>query len=113
LVRGERKLFDKVEKAVQSPPLLQSTFDLGTTIAAGIACTEMLEYGRDYARQVVGNARALGESLHKHGLQGLLSPHRGFTKSHMAIQKGRCVAQLSLSDERTKTDLEEQDSETL
>lgn len=87
LVKGDAGLFDRVEAPVRPPPLLQSTFDLGLTITVGIACAEMLEFGRDYARQVVRNAQALGEALHTHGVQDLLCPQRGFTKSHMLIQR--------------------------
>ena len=87
LVKGDREVFDKVEAPSRPPPLLQSTCDLGTTIAVGIACAEMLEFGQDYVHQVVRNARVLGEALHQHGVQGLVCPHRGFTNSHMLIQR--------------------------
>jgi glycine hydroxymethyltransferase len=41
----------------------------------------MLQFGRQYAAQVVANAKALGQALHELGLT-VLAEHKGFTESH-------------------------------
>ncbi len=46
-----------------------------------IAFAEMLEFGREYAKQVVANAKALGQALHERGLN-VLAENKGFTESH-------------------------------
>jgi len=46
-----------------------------------VACLEMLEFGVDYAKQIVKNARVLAESLYDLGYK-VLCPDLGFTKSH-------------------------------
>lgn len=53
---------------------------------AGLAITlcEMLVFGKEYAQQVVRNARALGQALHERGVR-VLCPDLGFTRSHQLI----------------------------
>ena len=46
-----------------------------------VAFAEMLEFGKQYAKQVVANAKALGQALHERGF-ALLGEHKGFTESH-------------------------------
>jgi len=41
----------------------------------------MLEFGRDYVRQIVENSKALGQALYERGLS-VLAQHKGFTESH-------------------------------
>lgn len=50
---------------------------------AGKAVTlaEMLTFGKEYAEQIVRNAKALGQSLYERGL-GVVGEKRGFTESH-------------------------------
>lgn len=86
-VRGDEDLFAKAVAAVEPPPLLQSTCDVGSTIAVGITCAEMLEFGHEYASQVIKNAQTLGRALHSEGVEDLMGANRGFTGSHMVIQR--------------------------
>jgi glycine hydroxymethyltransferase len=53
------------------PPLLMAT-------------VEMLEFGRDYARQVVANAKHFAKSLAKAGFD-VACPDRGYTESHQVV----------------------------
>lgn len=46
-----------------------------------MACLEMLEFGRDYAKQIVRNAKTLAEELYNLGYD-VLCPDLGFTESH-------------------------------
>ncbi len=53
---------------------------------AGLAITlcEMLVFGKEYAQQVVRNAKALGQALHERGVK-VLCADLGFTQSHQLI----------------------------
>jgi glycine hydroxymethyltransferase len=55
---------------------------------AGLAVTlcEFLAFGRDYAKQVVKNAKRLAESLYNYGID-VLCPYKGFTESHQVLFK--------------------------
>jgi len=48
------------------------------------AFAEMLEFGKDYAAQVVANAKVLGQALYERDI-GVLMEHRGFTESHQIV----------------------------
>jgi glycine hydroxymethyltransferase len=45
---------------------------------------EMKAFGKEYASQIVKNARALGQALHERGFK-VLGEKRGFTKSHQLV----------------------------
>ena len=49
--------------------------------AKAVAFAEVLEFGRDYAKQVIRNARAFAVALNEMGFQ-VLGESRGFTESH-------------------------------
>jgi glycine hydroxymethyltransferase len=49
--------------------------------AKAITFTEALEFGKDYAKQVIKNAKVLAEALSESGFK-VLGEKRGFTKSH-------------------------------
>jgi glycine hydroxymethyltransferase len=49
-----------------------------------VAFAEMLAFGREYARQIVRNAKALGQALHERGFQ-VLGEKKGFTESHTIL----------------------------
>jgi len=49
-----------------------------------IAFAEMLVFGRDYARQIVRNSKALAQALYERGIK-VLGEKKGFTESHVVI----------------------------
>jgi glycine hydroxymethyltransferase len=49
-----------------------------------IALAEMLEFGKEYTKQVVTNSQALGQELNGKGFN-VLGKKNGFTKSHVLI----------------------------
>lgn len=49
-----------------------------------VAFAEILKFGREYARQVIRNAKALGEALHERGFN-VLGEKKGFTESHVIL----------------------------
>jgi glycine hydroxymethyltransferase len=66
--------------------------------ALTLALAEMKEFGREYAEQVIRNAKALAKNLHSYGLP-VKCQHLGFTESHQLIldfggyERGREIAQ--------------------
>lgn len=73
---------EKIKKATF--PGMVSNHHLHALAGVTIACAEMLEFGREYTRQVVRNAQALGEALYERGFK-VLAEHKGFTKSHVIL----------------------------
>src|SRR5438552_17318186 len=49
--------------------------------ALGVTLAEFLAFGRDYAAQIVRNAKALAQALHERGIKVLAEKH-GFTESN-------------------------------
>jgi glycine hydroxymethyltransferase len=70
---------DQIKKATF--PSNTSNHHLHTVAGKAVAFAEMLEFGRDYASEIVANAQALGQALHERGLT-TLAESKGFTKSH-------------------------------
>jgi glycine hydroxymethyltransferase len=73
------KYAEQIKKATF--PSNTSNHHLHNLAGKAIAFAEMLEFGRQYASQVVANAKALGQALHERGLS-LLGEHKGFTETH-------------------------------
>jgi len=72
----------KIDKAVF--PGLVSNHHIHHLAGLAIALAEMLEFGEAYARQIVKNARALGEALYALDFD-VLCEHKGFTSSHQLV----------------------------
>jgi len=109
LTKGSENLFKRVEEVSgQAPfdPFIQSSYDLAATIAVGISLAEMIEYGRDYAKQVVNNSKALGRALHNEGIN-VAYPEKDFTRSHMVFQRVGKSLPVSLEGLNVKEKLEE------
>ncbi len=73
---------DKIKRATF--PGMVSNHHLHALAGVTIACAEMMEFGRDYAQQVVKNAKALAQALHERGFE-VLAEHKGFTESHIFL----------------------------
>jgi glycine hydroxymethyltransferase len=73
------KYGEQIKKATF--PSNTSNHHLHNLAGKAVAFAEMLEYGKEYARQVVANAKALGQGLYERGI-GVLAEHKGFTESH-------------------------------
>ena len=73
------KYGEQIKKATF--PSNTSNHHLHTVAGKAVAFAEMLEFGKEYAGQVVENAKALGQALHERGLTVLGEP-KGFTESH-------------------------------
>jgi glycine hydroxymethyltransferase len=73
---------EKLKKATF--PGMVSNHHLHSVAGLAIACAEMLEFGKDYASQVVRNAKALAQALYERGFN-VLAEHKGFTQSHVIL----------------------------
>jgi glycine hydroxymethyltransferase len=65
-------------------PGLVSNHHLHALAGVAVACAEMLEFGGEYTRQVVKNAKALAQALYERGFK-VLAEHKGFTESHVVL----------------------------
>lgn len=65
-------------------PGMVSNHHLHAVAGVAVACTEMIEFGEDYAKQIVKNARALAQALYECGFN-VLAEHKGFTQSHVIL----------------------------
>jgi glycine hydroxymethyltransferase len=79
LVLGSEEHEDKIKKAIF--PGLTSSHHIHHMAGKAIAFAEALEFGKDYANQVIKNAKAFAESLSDVGFK-VLGESRGFTESH-------------------------------
>jgi glycine hydroxymethyltransferase len=62
-------------------PGVTSNHHLNAMAALAVSLAEHLEFGREYARRTVANARALAQALHDRGFD-VLAAGLGFTRSH-------------------------------
>jgi len=65
-------------------PGVVSNHHLHHLAALGISTAEMLEFGKDYAHQIIKNARALAANLYEAGFN-VLCEDKGFTESHQVV----------------------------
>jgi glycine hydroxymethyltransferase len=70
---------DSIKKAIF--PGNTSSHHLHHVAGKAIALAESLEFGKDYAKQIIKNAKALAEALVGHGFM-VLGEKRGYTASH-------------------------------
>jgi glycine hydroxymethyltransferase len=78
-------------------PGVVSNHHLHHVAALGISLAEMIEFGRDYADQIVKNAKTLAQSLYELGFD-VLCEDLGFTESHqvaMDVKKIYSAAKMA------------------
>ncbi|MGA2308380.1 MAG: serine hydroxymethyltransferase [Candidatus Bathyarchaeia archaeon] len=73
---------EKIKRATF--PGMVSNHHLHAVAGLTVACAEMLEFGNEYAAQVVKNAKALAQALYERGFN-VLAEHKGFTQSHVIL----------------------------
>ncbi len=82
VVTNDEEKFELIKKA--NFPGLLSNHHLHAVAALAIAASEVLNFGKDYARDVVNNAKALAYALHDEGFK-VVAEHLGFTESHQVL----------------------------
>ncbi|MFW9865362.1 MAG: serine hydroxymethyltransferase [Candidatus Thorarchaeota archaeon] len=65
-------------------PALLSNHHLHNVAGLAIALAEMLEFGKEYHKNVIINAKALGQALYERGFNVLMEK-KGFTESHQIV----------------------------
>jgi len=73
---------EKIKRATF--PGMVSNHHLHAVAGVAIACAELLEFGNEYARQIVRNSKALAQALYEKGFN-VLGEHKGFTESHVVL----------------------------
>lgn len=84
LVRQDMDLAKQIDLTLRHPPVLVDNFHMHRVAALGIALTELIQFGKDYAKFVVQNAKAVARRLHERGVQ-VVGAKRGFTASHQIL----------------------------
>jgi len=79
LVLGSEEYEEPIKKATF--PGLTSSHHIHHMAGKAVAFAECLEFGKDYARQVIKNAKSFAEALSNLGFK-VLGESRGFTQSH-------------------------------
>jgi len=79
---NDRALYKAISKTVF--PWFVSNHHLHRLPALAVTAVEMIEFGKDYASQVVKNAVAFAEALSAEGFK-IPTEHLGFTKSHAFV----------------------------
>ena len=79
IIVSQEKYADNIKKAIF--PGNTSSHHLHHVAGKAIALAESLEFGTEYARQVIKNAKTLAESLANFGFT-VLGEKRGYTESH-------------------------------
>jgi len=90
IIFSTNKLAQAIDEAVF--PGTVSNHHLHHVAGLAVTLAEMLEFGKKYARQIIKNARIMGETLFDSGFD-VLCPDKGFTDSHqIVIDVGRASA---------------------
>jgi glycine hydroxymethyltransferase len=79
LAEGDEELQQRLRSGAF--PGVTSNHHLHAMAALAVSLAEHLEFGREYARRTVANARALATALHARGFD-VLGERLGFTRSH-------------------------------
>jgi len=82
VVTNDEGKFELIKRA--NFPGLLSNHHLNAVAALAVALAEFLAFGREYASQIVRNARAFAEALHERGFK-VPGERNGFTKSHQVL----------------------------
>ncbi|MFX1568045.1 MAG: serine hydroxymethyltransferase [Promethearchaeota archaeon] len=82
LVSNREDLIDTLRSCAF--PALLSNHHLHNVAGLAVALAEMLEFGKEYHKNVIENAKALGQALNERGFSVLME-HKGFTESHQIV----------------------------
>jgi glycine hydroxymethyltransferase len=91
------ELADTIDRAVF--PGTVSNHHLHHVAGLAITLAEMLEFGGEYADQIVRNSKALAQKLYDDGLN-VLCPDQGFTQSHQVVIDVECASEKAIALEK-------------
>ncbi len=82
IVLAKEEFAEPIKRA--SFPGLLSNHHLHNVAGLAVVLAEMAEFGDDYMKQILKNAKALAQSLHERGWS-VIAEHKGFTESHVIL----------------------------
>ena len=82
VIASHDELAEKIKKAAF--PGMTSNHHLMHVAGLAVAAAEFKKYGEAYSKQIIKNAKALGQALYERGFQ-VVCPDKGFTKSHTLL----------------------------
>jgi glycine hydroxymethyltransferase len=100
IILCKEELKEKIDEAVF--PGVVSNHHLHHVAGLGISTAEMLEFGQDYAQQIVKNAKALAQNLHELGFN-VLCEDLGFTESHQVAMDVSDIGRASELSKRLES----------
>lgn len=100
IILCKEELKEKIDEAVF--PGVVSNHHLHHVAGLGISTAEMLEFGKDYAQQIVKNAKALAQNLHELGFN-VLCEDLGFTESHQVAMDVSDIGRAAVLSKRLES----------
>jgi glycine hydroxymethyltransferase len=82
IVLAKEEFAERIKRA--SFPGLLSNHHLHNVAGLAVALAEMTEFGVEYSKQIMKNAKALAQALHERGWS-VIAEHKGFTESHVIL----------------------------
>ena len=82
VIADRENLVDDLKNAAF--PALFSNHHLHNVAGLAVALTEMLEFGKEYHKKVINNAKVFAQALNEQGFN-VLCEHLGFTESHQVV----------------------------
>ena len=82
ILTNSDELYEKISRIVF--PVFVSNHHLHRLAPLGVTTLEMMKFGKDYATQIVRNAKRLAESLSEKGFK-VLGEEKGFTQTHQVL----------------------------
>lgn len=79
LCRDEDRIAEKISQT--AVPMFVSSAHLHHIAALGVAFEEIRDYGKEYASQVISNAKSLAEHLDNNGIR-VFGRNKGYTENH-------------------------------
>ena len=81
---NDRDIWEKIESILSRPYMFVDNPHVARLVALGYTAYEMIRFGRDYANQIVLNAKKLASELDKVGV-GVKCRKLGYTESHQIL----------------------------
>ncbi|MFX1564095.1 MAG: serine hydroxymethyltransferase [Promethearchaeota archaeon] len=104
LVKKDMDLAERIDLTLRPPPVLVDNFHMHRVAGLGIALTELIQFGKEYAHQIVQNAKTLARTLHERDVQ-VVGAKYDFTASHQILLKGSVAEGHKIRDQLEVADI--------
>ncbi|MHA1975965.1 MAG: serine hydroxymethyltransferase [Candidatus Hodarchaeales archaeon] len=82
VIASKEELAEKIKAAAF--PGMTSNHHLMHVAGLAVAAAEFIKFGKEYSKQIILNAKALGQELYERGFK-VVCPDKGFTESHTLL----------------------------